>query len=93
MWQKARFIEVHSTPLKPGHELWVIGPVHLAAGVDPVTEDTVLSRRALYCNHLTRSFERCSVAIDDIELLGGPDAFCEDPPLISFLEWVGVDRE
>lgn len=89
MWQKARIINSHSLSGIEGREIWVTDKPFLIGGFHPVTGEPASPVMALRTNLLNTRGNRLAVTLEDIELLGGEDAFAGEVPQIPFLDWIG----
>ena len=87
MWQKAKVLEAESTPWWIGKEIWTKGiPRMRNTLIDNITGEISLPQEVVQINLLTDDNMFCYIGVKFIELLGGEDAFCENPPLIPFKE-------
>ena len=90
MWQKAKILTLieNEFPWMVRTEIWVTGQPTWQTGVSPVDGNGLEKGLCMQTNLLTaQGLPKIIVRAEHVELLGGPDAFCEDPPRIPFAEW------
>ena len=88
MWQKARVIHSETFPWLVGREIWTKGKPALIEA-EYIKDRRVINAKKdrIYTNLLCERGLKTVVTVRQLELLGGEDAFCENPPLIPFKEW------
>ena len=88
MWQKARVLVNESTPWWTGREIWTEGIPYLSTTLfNPVEGEDSAPGVVIRTNLMGSDNFLMRVRIDDIELLGGEDAFCENPPMVPYEKW------
>jgi len=84
MWQKARILSSKRFPQIVGKELWVVvGAPVVKATRDMTTNARLEPSPVLRASLIDRDGFPLYVSSDRIELLGGPDAFAENVPIMS----------
>jgi len=89
MWQKARILVCGRFPQVVGKELWVVvGKPVMKATRDLITHEKLPIESLLDVSIVDENGRLTCAEPRQIELLGGPDAFAEDVPLISWDEFI-----
>ena len=94
MWQKALVKKCQSADWLVGQEIWTLGKPQQLKGCDAMSLEPIATVDSCLLTNL-RGAEGEEIYIDlcVVELLGGPNAFCEDPPLVPHEEWATQPKE